>query len=114
MGIDNIHIDFKCNVLDAHAPFPHFWKHTVGSCHATLALRADWQKQLIRCHKELGFKYVRFHGILSDDMGTLVEDKGQLIYSFFNADQICDFLLSIGMRPFIELSFMPSVLASGS
>jgi xylan 1,4-beta-xylosidase len=36
------------------------------------------------------------------------------LYSFFNADQIIDFLLSIGMRPFVELSFMPTALASGS
>ena len=36
-----------------------------------------------------------------------------MLYSFFNADQICDFLLSIGMKPFVELSFMPSTLASG-
>jgi xylan 1,4-beta-xylosidase len=46
-------------------------------------------------------------------MGTLVCEEEQLLYSFFNADQIIDFLLSIGMRPFIELSFMPETLASG-
>ncbi len=95
-------------------PLNHFWEHTVGSSHATMALRADWQKQLSRCHRELGFRHVRFHGILSDDMGTLVKEKGTSIYSFFNADQICDFLLSIGMRPFVELSFMPIALSSGS
>ena len=36
-----------------------------------------------------------------------------MLYSFFNADQIFDFLLSIGMRPFVELSFMPTALSSG-
>jgi xylan 1,4-beta-xylosidase len=46
-------------------------------------------------------------------MGTLVCEEKQLLYSFFNADQIIDFLLSIGMRPFVELSFMPETLASG-
>jgi xylan 1,4-beta-xylosidase len=56
---------------------------------------------------------VRFHGILSDDMGTLVAEGPELFYSFFNADLIFDFLLSIGMKPFVELSFMPSALASG-
>lgn len=95
-------------------PFAHNWEHTVGSGHATLALRADWQRQLIRCHKELGFRHVRFHALLSDDMGTLLCEQNQLLYSFFNADQIMDFLLSIGMRPFVELSFMPETLASGS
>jgi xylan 1,4-beta-xylosidase len=36
-----------------------------------------------------------------------------LLYSFVNADTIFDLLLSIGMRPFVELSFMPSALSSG-
>jgi xylan 1,4-beta-xylosidase len=93
---------------------PHFWEHTVGSGHATLALRADWQSQLRRTHAELGMMHVRFHGILSDDMGTLIGEGESLIYSFFNADQIVDFLLSIGMRPFVELSFMPSILAANA
>ncbi len=91
---------------------PHFWEHTVGSGHAALALRADWQAQLKRAHDELGMRHVRFHGILCDDMGTLIEQGGQYIYSFFNADQIFDYLLSIGMKPFVALSFMPSCLSS--
>ena len=107
-------ISFFCNLAEATTPLPHFWEHTVGSDHAPVALRADWQEQLKRCHKELGFEYVRFHGLLSDDMGTLVQDKNRLIYSFFNADRVFDFLLSIGMRPFVELSFMPTALASGN
>ena len=93
---------------------PHFWEHTVGSGHATLALRADWRSQLTRAHVELGMRYVRFHGILDDDMGTLIAEGDARFYSFFNTDQIFDFLLSISMKPFVELSFMPSALASGA
>ncbi|HVB03014.1 MAG TPA: cellulase family glycosylhydrolase [Chitinophagaceae bacterium] len=106
--------EFICDLNDQPAPLLHFWEHTIGSGHATLALRADWQKQLLKCHIELGFRHVRFHGILSDDMGTLVCENEQLIYSFFNADQICDFLLSIGMSPFVEFSFMPLTISSGA
>ena len=105
--------DFTCQLSETASPLAHFWEHTVGSDHATVALRADWQNQLRRGHDDLGFRYVRFHGLLSDDMGTLISHQKKPLYSFFNADQICDFLLSIGMRPFVELSFMPSVLASG-
>jgi xylan 1,4-beta-xylosidase len=106
-------VTFRCR-LDAPAQaLPHVWEHTVGSCHAPLALRADWQAHLRRGRDELGFRHVRFHGLLSDDVGTLVRHGGRLIYSFFNADRIVDFLLSIGMRPFVELSFMPTALASG-
>src|SRR6185503_17146177 len=55
-----------------------------------------------------------FHGLLSDDLGTVVRDGNELLYSFFNSDQIFNYLLSIGMRPFVELSFMPAALASGT
>lgn len=106
-------INFFCDLATPTAPLPHFWEHTVGSDHAPVALRADWQAQLQRCHNELGFRYVRFHGLLSDDMGTVVFEKNRLLYSFFNADKVFDFLLSIGMKPFVELSFMPTALASG-
>ncbi len=47
-------------------------------------------------------------------MDTLICHKNEFLYSFFNTDQIFDFLLSIGMKPFVELSFMPETLASGS
>jgi xylan 1,4-beta-xylosidase len=104
---------FSCDFTGPASDLPHFWEHTVGSCHAPLALRVDWQAQMRRSHEELGFGHVRFHGLLCDDMGTLIAEGDTLFYSFFNADQIFDFLLSIGMRPFVELSFMPTTLASG-
>ncbi len=105
--------EFSCKLSETAAPLNHFWEHTIGSGHAPLALRADWQSQLRRCQRELGFRFVRFHGLLSDDVGTLIKQNDELLYSFFNADQIIDFLLSIGMKPFVELSFMPEALASG-
>jgi len=104
---------FSSDLSGPNTDFPHFWEHTVGSGHATLALRSDWQAQLKQTHDDLGMRHVRFHGILSDDMGTLVSEGDTFFYSFFNTDQIFDFLLSIGMKPFVELSFMPSALASG-
>jgi xylan 1,4-beta-xylosidase len=66
-----------------------------------------------RCHVELGCQHVRFHALLSDELFTLTCQNEQLLYSFFNTDQIFDFLLSIGMKPFVELSFMPETLACG-
>jgi xylan 1,4-beta-xylosidase len=107
-------VEFRCDLSQQGNELLHCWEHTVGSCHAPIALRADWQQQLRRCQSELGFRYVRFHGLLSDDVGTVVKHNDELLYSFFNVDQIIDFLLSIGMRPFVELSFMPTALASGS
>ena len=106
-------VTFTSRLSAAAAPLKHAWEHTVGSGRALLALRADWQEQLQRCHDELGFRHVRFHALLTDDIGTLISHQEKPLYSFFNADRIWDFLLSIGMRPFVELGFMPEMLASG-
>jgi xylan 1,4-beta-xylosidase len=105
----------KCLVdsISAATPFPHFWEECVGSCHAALANRFDWRAQMKQCHDELGFRKVRFHGILDDDMSVVSKQGGRTRYSFHNIDLIFDFLLSIGMKPFVELSYMPEALASG-
>ena len=106
-------IEFRCSLDGSIVALPHVWERIVGSDHATMALRADYQAQLRRAHEELGFQYVRFHGLLSDDMGTLVQQGSDRIYSFFNAHRVWDALLDAGMRPFVELSFMPTAIASG-
>lgn len=92
------------------------WEFCVGSCHAATALRADWQAQLARCQRELGFRYVRFHGLFNDDMSAARKKPftGEIVFSFTNIDKILDFLLSIGMKPFLELSFMPTCFAGGA
>ena len=173
----------------------------VGSSHAATALRADWQKQLAKIQADLGFEYIRFHGLLDDDMSVVLKSKllkdtdpakqpcefvsrrdycdpaGPVLnasspkeccelcyntstglpepciaavytpdglcytklgtncplnktdpnitacitnrrtprgfmYSFVNIFKVFDFLRSIGMRPVVELSFMPSLLSS--
>ena len=87
----------------------------VGAGRANEGLRADWQQQLAYVRKECGFKYIRMHGLLSDDMAVYQEDKnGKPTYNFMYIDVLFDFLHSIGMKPFVELGFMPSGLASGS
>lgn len=86
----------------------------VGAGRANEGLRADWQRQLRRARAECGFRYIRFHGLFCDDMGVYFEEKGQPVYSWQYIDELFDFLQSIGMKPFVELGFMPSGLASGS
>jgi xylan 1,4-beta-xylosidase len=100
----------------AHVTGPHSATPlmTVGAGRANEGLRADWQQQLATVQKEIGFRYIRFHGILHDDMGVYSEDKsGQPIYNFQYVDTLYDALLAMHIRPFVELSFMPAKLASG-
>ncbi len=106
-------VHFYSDLTEEAGKLAHSWEHTVGSGHGLLALRSDWRAQLHLSHNELGFKYVRFHGLLCDDVGSFTIQNGKPLYSFFNVDSVIDFLLSIGMKPFLELSFMPLGLASG-
>lgn len=103
--------------LDLRSPkhgIDRYWEFCVGSCHAATALREDYREQLRRCRKDLGFRYVRFHGLFNDDMSVMKKNlDGSYKLSFANIDSIFDFLLDIGMKPFVELSFMPSCLKSG-
>lgn len=109
-------ITYSLDLDSAAKPLERYWETCVGSCHAATALREDYRQMLTQCHQELGFMYLRFHGLFDDDMSVvkkpLFSDK--LVLSFSNIDNIYDFLLSIGMKPFVELSFMPEALASGS
>lgn len=106
---------FSLDIKSETKPFSHYWEMSVGSCHAATALRADWQEQMTRCHRELGFRYVRFHGLFDDDMSVATRPllSPRTVFCFSNIDKIYDFLLSIGMKPFVELGFMPTCFASG-
>ena len=100
----------------AHIVGPHSQTilNTVGAGRANEGLRADWQAQLSTVQREIGFHYIRFHGIFHDDMGVYTEDAhGNPIYNFQYVDALYDALLARHIRPFVELSFMPAALASG-
>jgi len=102
--------------VDARAsghPFPHFWEETFGSGRAILALRENYRRDLKEVHDSVGMRYVRFHAILHDEVGVYDEDEaGKPVYNFTYVDQIYDGLLDRGVRPFVEISFMPYKLAS--
>src|ERR1700733_10775782 len=102
--------------IDAHAhshAFPHFWDQMFGSGRAILALRANYLDDLKDVHDDVGMRYVRFHAIFHDEVGVYDEDRnGDPVFNFTYVDQIYDGLLERGVRPFIELSFMPYKLAS--
>jgi hypothetical protein len=79
----------------------------VGSGHGSLALRADYREHLARVQRDIGFKHIRGHGLIDDDMSTYLGGAANLINLF----SVFDFYLSVGLRPIFELSFMPAALA---
>ena len=103
-------------IIDAAAParpFPHFWEHMFGSGRALLSLRDSYRQDLRSVKQVTDMQYVRFHAIFHDEIGVYDENaQQQSIYNFSYVDQIYDGLLANGVRPFVELSFMPKKLAS--
>jgi len=103
-------------VVDANAPahpFPHFWEKMFGSGRAVLTLRDSYRRDLREVKQATDFEYVRFHAIFHDEVGLYDEDsQGDPLYNFSYVDQIYDGLLANGVKPFVELSFMPRKLAA--
>lgn len=91
------------------------FKMSIGAGRANEGLRADWQQQLAETKRDTDFQYIRMHGLLNDDMAVYkVDAQGREQYNFQYIDALYDYLLSIGVKPFVELGFMPSALASGT
>ncbi|MGO8772643.1 MAG: GH39 family glycosyl hydrolase [Terracidiphilus sp.] len=101
------------DALAAGTPFPHFWEQMFGSGRANLAMRASYRADLREVKKITDVRYVRFHGIFHDENGVYSEDaQGNPIYNWSYVDQIYDGLLAEGVRPYVEISFMPKALAA--
>jgi len=94
-------------------PMPHFWEQMYGSGRAVLSLREDFRRDLLTVRDVTDFRYVRFHHIFADEIGIYGVDKAGHPYDNYSyIDQIYDGLLERGIRPFVELSFMPRELAA--
>ncbi len=103
-------------------PTDRSWQMCVGSDHAFQLHRADFQQQMAYVRQELGFRYIRFHGIFDDDMNIIQSLSDVLSLpgaqeirttDFFQVGKVYDAVLKAGLKPFVELGFMPSALASG-
>ena len=93
-------------------PIRPTWRNLLNIGYARCGLLAPIQEQIRTAQREIGFRYVRFHGIFDSDMHIYEENANeQPVYNFLYADMLFDFLLSVGLHPFLELSFMPPALA---
>ena len=101
-----------CRIDKTGVPLTHNFRNLISIHCAKDILLAEHQEMLRTIQKEVGFKYIRVHGILDDALMVYGEnERGEPELNFSFVDMILDFLLSIGLRPFIELSYMPKKLA---
>jgi xylan 1,4-beta-xylosidase len=94
------------------------WARCVGSERVSTMLRAEYWERFRQVRDAIGFEYIRCHGLLCDELGVLRVDewegKRRPFLNFTYLDRVFDAMLENGVRPFVELGFMPAALASGS
>jgi len=99
--------------LDVQGPTSardRFYDLSVGSDYPGTLLREDSLAQLRTARDELGFRYLRFHAIFHDVLGTYREVDGRPHYDWRRIDQLYDRMLGMGIRPFVELGFTPEAM----
>lgn len=99
-------------------PFHNHMDFCIGTGRLGLAMQKEYYDQLKLNQQEIGFSYIRGHGLLSDDIGIYQpyqDEHGQMqdAYNFTYLDRIMDMYYELRIKPFIELGFMPSKMASG-
>jgi xylan 1,4-beta-xylosidase len=102
----------EIDVAQATQPLDRFFDLSVGSDFPGTLIRDDSQAQLKTVVDELGFRYIRFHAIFHDVLGTVRVENGQTVYDWRKIDQLYDDLLARHIRPFVELGFTPKAMAT--
>ena len=102
---------------DASFTFNNNASFCIGTGRMGLALQKAYHDQLELVQDEIHFSYIRGHGLFSDDMAIYQEYEEDGIikveYNFTYLDMVMDDYLSLNLKPFVELGFMPRKLASG-
>lgn len=100
----------ELDVAQATKPMDHFFDLSVGSDFPGTLIRDDSQAQLKTAVDELGFRYIRFHAIFHDVLGTVRTENGKIVYDWTKLDQLYDDLLQRHIKPFVELGFTPNAM----
>ena len=102
----------ELDIAQANKPIDRFFDLSVGSDFPGTLIRNDSQEQLKTAVDELGFRYLRFHAIFHDVLGTVQAENGRNVYNWTKIDELYDKLLARHVKPFVELGFTPNAMKS--
>lgn len=101
-----------------NVPFSNQVDECIGTGRMGLALQKAYYEQLKLVQEHIGFKHIRGHGLFCDDMAIYQEYEENGVkyveYNFTYLDMVMDSYRELGLKPFIELGFMPEKMASGT
>jgi len=105
------------------ASFHNQVDYCIGTGRMGLALHKEYHDQLKMAQDYIGFQHIRGHGLFCDDMGIYQQHRDnpwdpnspyEVEYNFTYLDRVMDDYRSMGLKPFLELGFMPYKMASGT
>ena len=102
--------EIAIDVRGATKPRDRMAQLSVGSDFPGTLIREDSLAQLATVQKELRFRYIRFHHVFADELGTYRERNGKPVYDWTRIDHLYDRLLGMGLKPFVELGFTPDAM----
>ncbi len=115
-------VTIRVNASQAIGPVAKPWRPIIGSEHLAMLLRgpgpgghdvgAELAEAFRIARRELGTEAVRAHAILDDSLAVYRDAGDRADHDFSTVDQVLDRLLETGVRPIVELSFMPRDLAA--
>jgi xylan 1,4-beta-xylosidase len=115
-------VDVRIDARQSGRPLSRPWRPMIGSERLSQLLCTDTsggrvigtelEAALRRMHDEIGVQSVRAHAIFHDDVGVYREVDGVVVHDFSVVDRIYDRVIRLGLRPVVELGFMPRDLAS--
>ena len=106
--------EIRIDVAKTAGPVDRFHDLSVGSDYPGSLMRSDNQAQLATAVDELGFRYIRFHDLFHDALGTVRKVDGKIVYDWTKVDRLYDDLLARRIRPFVELGFTPGAMKTSA
>lgn len=86
----------------------NYWKRIMSLGKASEGLKGDVQRQIKEIKSEINFEYIKFYGLLENEMYLYnIDSKGNVFYNFDYLDRLIDSFLDMNLKPFINLSTVP-------
>lgn len=83
------------------------WGHIINFGDAANLLHSTMREHLMLLRQALGFKYVRFHSLFTEEF-YIRPDQDE--YNFTQIDSVLDFIMEQDMKPFIDLGIKPRMV----
>lgn len=86
----------------------NYWKSIMSLEKASDGLKGDIREHILEFKNTFNPKYIKFNGIFEDELDVYNEDNhGVIFYNYNSVDKFLDYLLSINLKPFINLGIIP-------